>query len=126
MAGPWPIRFIEQDKSALDYSLLVIPLKTIERIGFVPWSFWRTGRNRQGPPQGVFTLCPWCGCIGTLAFQGAGIPGRKEWQWNRNANSPTLSPSVHSDPKEGGCGMHVFIRGGQIIDAGTPAHGGTA
>ena len=123
MAEPWPIRFIEQDKSQFDYSLLAIPLQTIERVGFVPWSFWRTQGGHDGPPQGLFTLCPFCGKLGTIAFQGSGIPDRKEWHWNGDADRPTLSPSVHSMIAEGGCGMHVWVTNGQIIDAGTPPHG---
>ena len=123
MAGPWRVRFIEQDRSQLDYSLLSIPLKTIERIGFVPWSFWRTHRHQDGGPQGLFTLCPCCGRLGSIAFQGAGLPDRAEWTWNGDADLPTLSPSVYSTTAQGGCGMHVWVRDGQIMDAGTPPHG---
>lgn len=123
MAGPWRVRFIEQDKSQFDYSLLSTPLKTIEQIGFVPWSFWRTQEGREGPPQGLFTICPFCGKLGTIAFRDCGVStAMKEWQWNGDADNPTLSPSVHSDRKLGGCGMHVWVRDGQILDAGSPAH----
>lgn len=120
MAGPWRVRFVEQDRSPLDYSLLVVPLQTIERIGFVPWSFWRIHDRKDGP-HGVFTICPWCGRLGSIAFQGADLD-RPRWTWNGNADLPTLTPSVHSVPAKGGCGMHVWVRDGHILDAGTPPH----
>ncbi len=132
MAGPWRVRFVSHDvlealgpefKDHWDPDVLRL---ATERLGYLPWVTW--SYRGDADPSGVFAVCPLCYQIGSLAFrQSPNDPGRVIWQFNGDMDSPTLSPSVlRIADRLDKCVMHVWVRDGQIIDAGTPTHGGTA
>lgn len=122
MATLTRVRFVEWDLVEAFGSPhdAAVRLKAQEALGYVPWPFTGYGDIDHA---GVLAHCPRCGAAGSLRFVGPG----ETWTYNGNADTPTLSPSVFM-PKDdhGFCGFHCFVRDGQIIDAGTPAHGGTA
>jgi hypothetical protein len=111
-AGPWRIRFREKGDKAPD--------------GIV----WRLVRGPllqlpDDQPAGVQFVCPWCGERGIIPFRGRGSAFSPlpvlEWDWNGSLDAPTLSPSILVAGD--GCNMHVWVRDGWIVDAGTPPHG---
>jgi hypothetical protein len=110
MAGPWRVRFCTKENETVPDGMV-----------------WRFLLDGDGNPAGVMTVCPMCGGRGAAMFRGKrevyfpGQPHGPEWDWNGDADTPTLSPSVLS--REPSCGMHVWVRDGWIIDAGTPPHG---
>lgn len=38
------------------------------------------------------------------------------WDWDGNAEAPTLTPSINCNGT-GGCGWHGYIRQGKLVDA---------
>jgi hypothetical protein len=115
----WQVRFVEWDalKGFGNPHYSATRLKAQTALGYVPWPFI----SIHGAPgnAGVLAHCPYCGSIGSARWAGGG----PLWTWNGNADSPTLSPSLHMPVGSGGCGFHCWVRDGQIIDAGTPPHG---
>ena len=105
-----------------------IPWGTLGAIEFVPltagpWpldreSYWHDGHWVGYVYQLEMVMrCPWCGVLSRIHFRPP-----HGWTWNGNYQRPTVSPSilVLGDPT--GCRMHIFIRDGQLVDAGTPWH----
>lgn len=115
MAGPWRIRFGREEAD----------------LG-AEGQMWRLLMDPHGEPAGVMTVCPWCGRRGAVLFRGKGagywLRGSVvewdvvEWDWNGDWDRPTLTPSVCNQSER--CGMHVWVRDGWMLDAGTPPHGG--
>lgn len=115
MAGPWRVRFekLNLGKGRAERK------QRQQEFGYVVWPFLYSDDNAE-EPEGVYAICPLCGGAGTVWFAGKFVDRRTTWQWNGDADKPTLSPSVLSFNQN--CGMHVWVREGQIVDAGTPAH----
>jgi len=109
-AGPWRVRFLEKGDEAPD--------------GIV----WRLLKGPDGQSAGVQFICPWCGERGIIPFRGRGAAFSPfpvlEWDWNGSLDTPTLSQSILVAGD--GCNMHVWVRDGWIVDAGTPPHGRSA
>lgn len=125
MAGPWRVRF---DVMALGQGHAVRTQRQQE-LGYVVWPLLfrePTGEQTAEPstalgiPEGVYAICPVCGKAGTVWFADQHADHRAVWQWNGDRDKPTLTPSVLSFNQN--CGMHVWVRDGQILDAGTPPH----
>lgn len=65
--------------------------------------------------------CP-CGCNGRhefssgtrfeLIYIATGEKQQHYWQWDGNAETPTLSPSIWLRIENGGCGWHGFLQNG--------------
>lgn len=105
-----------------------IPWGTLGTISFVPLmdrpfpykrnAYWQTdhwvGYVYQ---QDMVMTCPWCGALSRITFQPP-----NGWTWNGDYQRPTVSPSVLVLGGHKGCRMHIFIRDGRIVDAGTPWH----
>lgn len=131
MAGPWRVRFVSHGvldglgPGFRDHWDPDILRQAAERLGYLPWIWWSYGREDE--PSGVFTVCPWCYHVGSLAFRSSPMdPGRVVWQFNGDAEHPTLAPSVQCVPdRVDPCPMHIWLVRGAISDAGTPPHGPT-
>lgn len=117
MAGPWRVRF---EKTNLGQGRAEREQRQ-QDLGYVVWPLLYA--HGEDEPEGAYAICPLCGGAGTIWFSNKHLSSRPVWQWNGDADKPTLSPSVLSFNRD--CGMHVWVRDGQIIDAGTPAHGDT-
>lgn len=122
MAGPWRVRFVH--KSAVPEASRTAPLDLLvaRKLGYMPWIFFAPSisfTRFEHDVGGVLAACPFCGRWYSVHFPPFDQP---QWQWNHNADRPTLSPSVHARREDGGCGMHLWVTDGQIIDAGTPPH----
>jgi hypothetical protein len=92
-------------------------------LGYVPWPFWQ--QPDCAGPCGILAVCPWCWHLGLIQFAGHAHADSAAWTYNGNPERPTLAPSVQRIPaRSDGCTMHVWVRDGQIMDAGTPPHGG--
>lgn len=115
MAGPWRVKFVEM--SIGDVWEPDDVRRFMEQHGFIPWP--RRQTHADDPEKGgVHVICPLCyRMVGAVNFEGHGH-GQIEWQFNGDYDQPTVIPSVLAHK----CGLHVFVRDGQIIDAGTPAH----
>jgi hypothetical protein len=130
MAGPWRVRFVhksvllpfvQDEEWPMESSVL---RRATDHLGYVPWIFWVFGDNPDGPPGGVRCVCPWCFAFGSVGLRPH-KSGGAVWQWNGQAEGPTLTPSVRNIITPGSkrqCSMHVFVTNGQIVDAGTPPH----
>lgn len=72
-------------------------------------------RSLQGGRVGF--MCPGCGTMHQVRVEGEGRP---LWDWNRDAEAPTFSPSVlvtMPDPDLPGVNLstcHSFVRNGRI------------
>ena len=114
------VKFVEWDvlRAFGDPHMPETRLKAQTSLGYAPWPFF--GGTDGEERMGVIAHCSHCGMTGSLHFRGSS----NTWSWNGDADNPTLSPSVYM-PKDdhGFCGFHCWVRDGQIIDAGTPAHG---
>lgn len=66
--------------------------------------------NAAGQRAGFIIRCPGCNVPQALAFRG--IPGATgaTWEWDGNAEQPTLTPSVHHV----GC-WHGWLTAGQWV-----------
>lgn len=105
-----------------------IPWGTLGAIEFLPlderpWPFER-GRYWQNGhwvgyvyEQDMVMCCPWCGALSRISFRPP-----DGWSWNGDYQRPTVVPSLLVLGGPNGCRMHIFIRDGQIVDAGTPWH----
>lgn len=128
MAGPWPVRFVHAsvltpfvagEEWAHDPAVLA---RATAALGYVPCTFWRAA-DCPGP-CGVHVVCPWCWSFGFIQFAGHAHGGAATWTYNGHPDAPTVSPSVRRIARRPGeCAMHVWVRDGQIVDAGTPPHG---
>lgn len=117
MAGPWRVKFANPDSPVEGESVA----NYIARIGYVPW---RVLADSEGI-VGVAAMCPYCGAQGVVGLDPristlANQPNI--WTWNGDRDRPTLTPSVHYTDSGFACRFHCWVRDGQIIDAGTPAH----
>jgi len=110
MAGPWRVRFAVAPPDSTPP--LWEPDAYVSENGDRVW--WMDGNGI------VAVCCPWCGEIGQITTRGPNA-----WTWNGDMERPTVSPSILVTGGPGGCGMHVWVRDGQIIDAGTPSHAPT-
>lgn len=126
MAGPWRVKFANPEPRGENETVAAY----IARLGFVPWRRQASG----GRLIAVAAMCPFCGAMGEvgLAPEARRLNGgaTSVWTWNGSVDAPTLSPSVHyvdsRHPGPDTCGFHCWVRDGQIIDAGTPPHGGAS
>lgn len=54
-------------------------------------------------------------CPGCKGGHGVPVLGGRAWGWNQSVERPTLTPSVHVLPHEGGqVRCHCFVRDGRI------------
>ena len=117
MSGPWRVRFVDISviKAFGKPRRPETRLKAQASLGYVPWPFFgiQGGQERAG----VDAHCPYCGRVGSVP-----LVGEDAWEWNGDADMPTLSPSLQMSGGPEGCGFHCFVRNGEIIDAGTPPH----
>jgi len=79
------------------------------------FKFWVRGDNppdHDGAPDGLNFVCPGCGDLGSLAFQGRrqGLGGG--WTWDGNREAPTCTPSILHD--DGRCGWHGYLTAGEF------------
>lgn len=104
-AVPQRVRFVDQ----------LSPSAETAEWQLLRWTPW------MPDPVGVIVTCPWCGARATAFFKGTSlqIEPRSLWDWNGDRESPTLSPSFASR----NCPLHIWVKDGQIINAGTPPHG---
>jgi len=64
--------------------------------------------------------CGKCGAPCHVMFRNpiSGLPYADRPSWERAGDTfdtLTLAPSIHRDPKLGGCGWHGYIRNGEVI-----------
>ena len=128
MAGPWRVRFVSHDvltpfiQDGEWTHDAAVQRRSAEALGYVPCTFWHA--SDCAGPCGVVVVCPWCWGFGSIQFVGHAHGGAAVWQYNGNPEVPTVSPSVlNIASRPGECAMHIWIRDGQILDAGTPPHG---
>lgn len=120
--GPWRVKFVEAEEFRRLVEEHVNPqpryvtevnAKLLAALDYVPWRITRMGDEIYG----VVSVCPICGGEGYVNLR---TKERPRWAWNGSMETPTLTPSCAQGPHT--CPMHVWVRDGQIIDAGTPAH----
>jgi hypothetical protein len=74
-------------------------------------------RDSGDEPRGIIYSCP-CGCgrLGSLAFRPLSEDDvkhkRASWEWDKNREEPTLSPSVHHVGH-----WHGYLRKGMWVQA---------
>lgn len=105
--GPWRVRFVRRN-------LGVSPQERLQTHLHGGEIDWPVLSGDDDGIEGVLSVCPICGHSGAVMFRNSDHP----WSWNADMELPTLTPSVLDRV----CGMHVFVRDVQIIDAGTPPH----
>jgi len=76
---------------------------------------WEIETRLAGSKWFVFA-CPGCGSVGEIEIVPPGLPALKphQWEWDGNAEAPTLSPSLQEN---GGCRWHGYMRGGAWVKA---------
>jgi hypothetical protein len=95
--------------------------RAAEALGYVPWTFWH--ESRCDGPCGVFVVCPLCWATGMVRFADHAHGRPVTWTYNGDPDRPTLAPSIlRRALRPGECALHIWVRDGQILDAGTPAH----
>ena len=135
MAGPWRVKFVHQRVIAdlgpefegwrFDNGVMK---RVVERLGYVPWIVYGNSgstyeEDGKDEVYGVRCVCPVCyDFAGRVSIRPLPSESPVTWEWNGSMDAPTLTPSVATQAPPN-CSYHVWVRDGQIIDAGTPAHG---
>lgn len=104
--GPWRVKFVNPAMESRN------PLEVLSTEGWIPWRLY----DDDQASLRIQVFCPVCG-------RGMGyiLPRSPAGHtWNGDRDRPTIRPSVGSGHKL--CAGHYWVRDGQIIDAGTPAH----
>lgn len=116
MHDPWRVRFVRVDRDAIPSPFEPWADPDGTHIGYVHYN--------DAPSERCDLLnvqCPWCGRSMGARFRA------DAWSWDGDLDRPTVGGSLRAIPREGQpCAAHFFVRDGQIIDAGTPPHGGAA
>ena len=85
------------------------------------FSFVCVGHNRGRDPRLPRTMCenlmiaqgPHSAAHGVKRDPQGQNGGRPQWDWDGNAEAPTLSPSINCERH---CGWHGYIRAGRCVD----------
>ncbi len=121
VAGPWRVRFVESAVLAPfrqedEWKLSPVVLRrATAALGYVPWVLFAEDGAAH---NGVRAVCPFCFDFGSVRWASADARASL-WQYNGDPDQPTLTHSVQVG---GLCHLHVWVRDGWLIDAGTPPH----
>lgn len=126
MLGPWRVKFVHKrvitqllPKGERWMKPEVLRGITAE-LGYIPWPAWSYYGDPDGEIGGFHAVCPICFDFGSVSVRPHKASPSAVWDWNGDMDRPTLYPSVLCKMDEHNpCGMHVWVRDGQIVDAGS-------